>query len=918
MIGKLLSNHLRPSASSSVSIEDLVHLPPQLLSLNPNNNTTPSSTKSLESVSKPPISVIDEADTRNLLYGSTNLRQTPLAHIDPARDIRVAVISDIPFVDYPFFDSFSIAPELATGYHQSQLQQQHPWASDIPSFHALQDRVFGSSQIRYNGPITKLHPFPLAADSTSHKWLVSRLFRLESTCGVVGAGSVGSPGNGADPSSSLSLSTTDNSSPPVDPNPLYPASQVAAQPPPGASASDLDVSGSQAVLGTAPKVANYTCAICVFITSPGTEENEIDGETDTDGKSSCITNYWDELSAALLQLQLVVAAKLAKRLPLRFREFQHDAARYYQCGAVDDQVRHAVDAFKSRFLGAVRTPRVACGQKRWPELRDELRWAARQYGPEFVAKMIATFVKCNKSLVAPNRGPAGQIKARTVVVGDRITTRRLIFLLAALIHDSYSEVYQDSAAPAKLPKSRRTQDLEDDLDDLPPVRQVHSNASATSVLPVQRSGMGGWEIPKAGEAPVAESPGICTMSHVIRPSFKWSSSSASPSSLSTSSGSTAASTSHSAISRLASANGLQHAAVSMFRKATTSFSFSARDLSPSGSGSASSALSAVSASSFTTAATASSFTWHKRQSRANSTVSVASVDDVMFHSPSMDERTEFEYFGSEMAALPVISRASTLPSRKFAAAAAAAAAANGMATLTLNSRSNSIDSRISSHASSVAVSMADPKTITNRTIINSNRQQQPGSISSMSPASFSTSFESVSIPSKSAVCLDVPAIDDEDNELLMAEFDDLLDPFSLSDSLSGTPHHHHSQPQQHYNTALPPLVVTPVAGFVGDFQPDFVLQGCSSSHILESKILTTMQSEGLDNSKAVLVDEDSGQVSVLNGRGNQRHSDVSREDLDKVVRQLREILECVAAGGSGTEKGVEMVRKCYEAKFGLV
>lgn len=918
MIGKLLSNHLRPSGSSSVSIEEFVHLPPQLLSLHPNNTTNPSSTKSLDSISKPPISVIDEADTRNLLYGSTNLRQTPLAHIDPARDLRVAVISDIPFVDYPFFDSFSIAPEVATGYHQSQHQQQLSWASDIPSFHALQDRVFGSSQIRYNGPITKLHPFPLAADSTSHKWLVSRLFRLESTGGSP-------PSNGSDPSSA-SLWTTD--CPPVDPNPRYPSSQVAA-PPPGAS--DLDVSGSQAGLGLAPKVANYTCAICVFISSSGAEQSETACENDADGKNSCITNYWDELSAALLQLQLVVAAKLAKRLPLRLREFQHDAARYYHCGAVDDQIRHAVDAFKSRFLGAVRTPRVACGQKRWPELRDELRWAARQYGPEFVAKMIATFVKCNKSLITPNRGPAGQIKTRTVVVGDRITTRRLVFLLAALIHDSYSEVYQDSAAPAKLAKPRRAaHDLEDDLDDLPPVRQVNSNASATSVLPVQRSGMGGWEIPKAGEAPVAESPGICTMSHVIRPSFKWSSSSASASSLSSSSSSTAASTSHSAMSRLASANGLQHVAASMFRKATTSFSFSARDLSPSGSGSASSALSALSASSFTTAATASSFTWHKRQSRANSTVSVASVDDIMFHSPSLDERTEFEYFSPEMAAQPAVARASTLPSRKLAGAAAAAAAAatNGMATLTLNSRSNSIDSRISSYASSVAVSMANPNSTTNRSITNSNRQQQPGSVSSMSPASFSTSFESVSIPSKSAVCLDVPAIDDEDDGLLISEFDELLDPFSLSDSLSNTSHLHHSQThhqphqQHHYTTTLPPLVVTPVAGFVGDFQPDFVLQGCSSSPFLESRIFTAMQSEGLDSSKAVVIDEEGGLVSVLSCRGNQHPSEViegaSREDVEKVVKQLGEILECVAAGGSGTEKGVEMVRKCYEAKFGFV
>lgn len=813
MIGKLLSNSFKPHDAHTAS---LAPLPPSSSyythSLRPLTNDK-SSVISVES--KPPISVIDEADTLNLLYGSTNPQPTVLADVDPARDIRVVVITDITHLEHAFFDTQYTVEHT----NPSQSKQASSWFSaDIPSFHALQDRVFGSSQIKYNGPVTKLHPFPLAADSTSHKWLVSRLFRLEQKL-------------------PRKLSSTKVSSTKVSttvgtyPNPAYPASHHARL----SDVSENDNVAAGAAGSMSPKVADYTCAICVFISS-GSDSY------------SCITNYWNELSAALLQLQQAITARLVEQLPMAYRDFQRDPSRNYHCFSLDEEIKHSVDTFKHRFLDAVRIPRVICGQKRWSELLGELRWADSHFEKSFLPKLITTFIKYNSHLLATTgcSTSLGQILTRTVIVGDRIATRRLIFILAALIHSSNFTDGNQTPFTNRFHNTRRMEFPDDSDEDDTPLRSASTSSLCNqNLLPVQ--GGVGWEIPTSGEAPVAESHSICTMSHVIRPAFAACSLSSSSSG-----------TSLAAASRLANATpnntSFQHVAVNVFRKA------------------------AALSNSFTPSSFGNSFSWQKRQVRANSVASVASVtsvDDVMFHSPAIDERllNDYEYFSEA----PPAARVNTQPPRTLAPATKPT---GGLATLTPNSRSNSFESHSSSHSSSMAMSLLmDLSSGSGR------------SNSSTCTSACSTSYESVAIPSKSAVCLDVPAIDEYDG--LFEEIGDIPDQWA-------------GYSKEIYH---PPFLVTPVAGFIGKFHADFVVQGCPVSRDLESQIARAVTAEGLEDVHALIVDEDKSDIHILDSMGRRTESKVTKEDVGKVSHILEQILR---------EGESEMVRKVYEQRFDIL
>lgn len=782
MIGKLLSNPFRSHdvLSSTKAASPTPTVPVLDSPLSPAVFDDRAYIESSDSFSnKVPISVIQEADTLNLLYGSTSLPVT-FAETNPAKDIRIAVIADAPFLDHALFDT-----QTAVEPGQHSGASANWFSEDIPTFRDLQERVFGSSQIKYNGPTTKLHPFPLASTSSTsyNKWLVSRLFRLK-------------PKSAQRP----------NPSPSGNP----PAAESTARP---------------------VKVADYTCAICVFV-SPSNSH-------------SCITNFWDELNAALLPLQRTIAARLASVLPLSFRELQRDFQRggaSFGSISLDDEIKLVVDLFRQRFLGAVSVPRVICGQKRWSTLLDELRWAVFHFDAPFVAQLLASFVKYNPQLVTLNIRSAaalGNIRTRTVVVGDRIITRRLIFILSELIHDSYSDSLKDYGAPRQIKLQPAAQYDDDSTDDDSEISlalrstSINSLCSA-SVLPVQ--GSEGWEVSNSHEAPVAESPSICTMSHVIRPSFTARS-------LSSSSGSSLAAVSR--MAAIAQNNSIQNVAASMMRKAATL------------------------SSSFSTASFTNSFPWQRHQERANSVASVGSVDDIMFHSPpKLEERlfNDYEYYSESIPPAP---RSARLPRSNQGRSSI------GIPTLTTNTRSNSVDSRLSSHSSSLALSlMVD---------------QSDGSIQSTSStytSAFSTSYESVAIPSKSAVCLDVPAID-EDNDV----FD------SLGSAEQWNPLH------------VTPAVVTPVAGYLNKFHPDFVIQGCPPKVDLQERIVKTMKSEGAEGPTLIL-NSVRGEIQVLEC-GRTTSSAVTSDEIKKVEQFIESIL---------TDDGnvLERLRHGYESRFDIL
>ncbi|KAF5098296.1 hypothetical protein D0Z00_002096 [Geotrichum galactomycetum] len=497
MIGKLLSgNPFNTSATINNNSISSNSPKPAFFPSNASIHSDASSVKSLDL----PISVIDEADTRNLLYGSTTLAANcPLPAFDPINDIRILAITDIPHFDLTLFDSAL--------YHHPQPKNFAFYSPEIPTFQSLQDHVFGSSQIKYTGPVTKLHPLP---DSAQNKWLVSRLFRLD------------------------------------------------RRPQPNRRVNE---------------VADYTCAVCVFISN-----------------AASLTDYWPELCAALLQLQRTVAHKLSSTLPSYYKEFSQRVRQPLG----DDDIRHAIDVFRQRFSSALRIPRVVCGQKNWPKVFQELVGAWNVYDKKFLATALAAFIKNNSVLLASASAPS---PVRTIVIGDRMATRKFIYILSSMIYDRNSTDF--------------LQYLVDNRFDEESIHSTKSTAYCHTALPVPDAE--GWQIPMTYEGQVAKSTSICTMSHVVKPSFSVSSSSLSSCSSSSSAVSLAAA-SRLSMSPFSPSSSFQNMASSMFRKAANSFSPSSLS------------------SSFST-----SF-WHSPLSRSNS---IASVDDVLFHSPSVEDCDAF-------------------------------------------------------------------------------------------------------------------------------------------------------------------------------------------------------------------------------------------------------------------------------------
>lgn len=437
----------------------------------------------------PPVSVIDEADTRNLLYGATNIESSGIAKIDGLKDIRVVILGDISRLDVPFYDTafnssdYPLSSHVSSGsvpsqqqrrsslpsYSPPNLQAYLKYAAEIPSFTNLQTRVFGHSYMRYNGPVTKLHPLPFAevqlhndrsdgnnssvnnnnkvsegciganpnlsnSSEPSHSspkrvWLVSRVFRLSqndkslsmsTTCASTPSDVASSSLNylikdsfakrfsfGTDKpdlkNSSTNASPKNHSLNQYNNNPRISSVSTLSnthfptnKKTPSNSSQDSNTS-------------DYLVAICLFITVP--QESQSD-----------ITNYWEELTAALLQLQVTVSKELLSNLPLFSREFtpapysdsfqntgplstgikisqrfaanqsvSHQHQLNNSCSSRRSfyrytlngnfKIKNAIETFRARFLVSVRVPRVICGQEKWSELVGIFKWALTSFGP---------------------------------------------------------------------------------------------------------------------------------------------------------------------------------------------------------------------------------------------------------------------------------------------------------------------------------------------------------------------------------------------------------------------------------------------------------------------------------------------------------------------------------------------------------
>lgn len=486
-----------------------------------------------------PTSVLDEADTRTLLYGtSAKIPPSPLALLDPNTDIRIVILTDLPFCQHTLYDT-----------KQS--------AVCLPTFIELQNIVFGSSQIVYSGPLTKFHPFPINrnVDPNKQKWMVSRVFRLEET--LKSDSRFDFPDSITNKKQPFKIRSGSSGSLNIFQKQMvvqngsvsthFPLPQLFNHHPHDSQTTNnhrrpQDHHNNNSDNNIFHKsTADYSCAIaCTFIAN-GTNP-------------ACLTNHWPELLAALEQLQKSVQAKLVPVLPLHFQELIFNNLYNRIVLQLNDTnlFKSEIETFKHRLLNAARIPRALCGQDKWSELLEELRWVSYHLGSTFIAKIIAAFIKLNRKLLSVNSSSTTAAslphssRTRTVIVGNRIPSRRIVFILSMLIEEplqnwgsSFWKEHGGNSGNHKFNSSSRSS-LYHHLQK-PHANENHSFSrqsfnngrlmtEATSSETGKRKNhsdlrqdeMGAWEIPKRSTPQVAESPSIYTMSHVVRPTFSSS------------------------------------------------------------------------------------------------------------------------------------------------------------------------------------------------------------------------------------------------------------------------------------------------------------------------------------------------------------------------------------------------------------
>lgn len=487
---------------------------------------------------KLPTSVLDEADTRTLLYGtSAKIPPSPLALLDPNTDIRIVILTDLPFCQHTLYDT-----------NQS--------AVCLPPVIELQNMVFGSSQIVYSGPLTKFHPFPIdhTIDANKQQWMVSRVFRLEQTLNSDSRFDYSdciknkkqpiktrSGSNGSLNTFQKQMVVQNGSV-----STHFPLSQLFNHHPHDSKTTNnhrrpQDYHNNKNDNNIFHKsTADYSCAIaCIFIAN-GTNP-------------ACLTNHWPELLTALDQLQKSVHAKLVSVLPLRFQEFffNNTYNRIVLQLNGTDVFKSEIETFKHRLLSAARIPRALCGQNKWPELLEELKWVSYHLGSTFIAKIITAFIKLNHKLLSVNSSSMAATSlplsslTRTVIVGDRILSRRIVFILSMLIEEpfqncsSFWKEYGGNSDNHKFRSSSRSslyyhlQKPRANENHLFSRQSFNTDRLMTEVTSsetgrrknhsdLRQDEMGAWEIPKRSTPQVAESPSIYTMSHVVRPTLSSS------------------------------------------------------------------------------------------------------------------------------------------------------------------------------------------------------------------------------------------------------------------------------------------------------------------------------------------------------------------------------------------------------------
>lgn len=507
----------------------------------------------------------DDNDTKALLYGP-QFGSSPLS-FDETKDIRMVIICDNNMLEDFIFDSHRLAMKsnsmenLAGATNVTSPPPSHrSSASSTPSplsyiisssmqspdpvsLNLLKEIAFGSTPMRFNQNITKLHPLPASKTSNQRMWLVSRLFKVgDGTGSAMGSPSESTPhsrsvGTGPATPDLQSPSTTRGAHLHLHLHQHHSQHQSATTPPllqsqgsntppesplrsgPATRESTIEDPPDEPVWSPRPavKTAAHTlssgrdirCTICLVFTFSSESQN-------------LLTNHWDELSHALAEFQNIVYARLSETLPQALQEYRFrsttplESSRFIRRYSLqdDEAVAKACHSFRSRFFNIIRVPRVICGQDRWADLYKHLHWGIYYLEGSadniaFISTMIAAFIIMNRDIIHDLNSLTHRSRpARTVVMtSNPVVARKLVFILSSLLRDSTSQRLLKIADEHVFGFSKTSSFS------APPESSAGVGTNAKFSF---REG-GGWEIPVA-DSQTGQSQAIA-MPHVIRPSF---------------------------------------------------------------------------------------------------------------------------------------------------------------------------------------------------------------------------------------------------------------------------------------------------------------------------------------------------------------------------------------------------------------
>ncbi|KAI5849247.1 hypothetical protein BZA05DRAFT_419927 [Tricharina praecox] len=204
----------------------------------------------------------------------------------------------------------------------------------------------------------------------------------------------------------------------------------------------------------------------------------------SDGRMDLITKHWDVISRALSDLQRIAQARILENLTsarlmspqpgsgVHGGKYLSNRPELRRMALMrDDVVRSEVERMRWRVVTGISMPRVVVGQGRWDLWQEEAKWANHRFGGRdmnfFFLTLLTSFLghhtewldvlgpdaykrRHKQQLEARSNPEDSAIPRRTIIMtSDRISARRLIYLLSAFLPAKAHQTLESLPSPSR-------------------------------------------------------------------------------------------------------------------------------------------------------------------------------------------------------------------------------------------------------------------------------------------------------------------------------------------------------------------------------------------------------------------------------------------------------------------------------------